>query len=94
MVGCGRLGDPLQAEMLDAIYRELWNPWRNFLCRPMRLVEKRREGSKIRRRYDKAQAPLERLKGSGKADRNALEGNPPVESIPPHQNGSMQITDP
>jgi hypothetical protein len=68
LVGYGRLGDPLQAEMLDALYRELWNPWRNFFCPAMRLVEKRREGSKIRRRYDKPQTPFERLKASGKAD--------------------------
>jgi hypothetical protein len=66
LVGYGRLEDPRQAEMLDALYRELWNPWRNFFSPAMRLVEKRREGSKTHRRYDKPQTPFDRLKASGK----------------------------
>jgi hypothetical protein len=66
LVGYGRLGEPRQAELLDALYRELWNPWRNFFSPAMRLVEKRREGSKILRRYDTPKTPFERLKASGK----------------------------
>jgi len=68
LVGYGRLGDPRQAELLDALYRQLWNPWRNFFCPAMRLVEKRREGSKTLRRYDRPQTPFERLKASGKIE--------------------------
>ena len=68
LVGYGRLGDPRQAEMLDALYRQLWNPWRNFFCPAMRLIEKRREGSRILRRYDRPQTPFERLKASGKIE--------------------------
>ncbi|HPA17384.1 MAG TPA: hypothetical protein PLU30_06525 [Verrucomicrobiae bacterium] len=65
LVGYCRLGDPRQAELLDALYREIWNPWRNFFCPAMRLVEKRREGSRLLRRYDRPQTPFDRLKASG-----------------------------
>ncbi|HPA16353.1 MAG TPA: hypothetical protein PLU30_01305 [Verrucomicrobiae bacterium] len=68
LVGYGRLGDPRQAEMLDALYRQLWNPRRNFFCPAMRLIEKRREGSKILHRYDRPQTPFDRLKANGKIE--------------------------
>lgn len=72
LLGYGRLADPRQAELLDALYRELWNPWRNFFCPAMRLVEKRRQGSKILRRYDRPKTPFERLKASGKAEASKI----------------------
>jgi len=86
LVGYQRLGDPRQAEMLDALYRELWNPWRNFFSPAMRLVEKRREGSKTHRRYDKSQTPFDRLKASGKVEaakiaalQRQMDGSDPFE---------------
>jgi hypothetical protein len=65
LVGYARLEHPEQARQLNDLYRQAWNPWRNFFCPVMKLKSKTREGSRVVRRYDPPQTPFERLKASG-----------------------------
>lgn len=66
LVGYARLGDPAQAELLNALYTEEWNAFRNFFCPAMKHLRTETEGSRKKRIYDHPQTPFERLKASGK----------------------------
>ena len=65
LVGYGRLGDPVQAELLNELYVREWNLFRNFFCPVMKHVRTEVEGSCKKRIYDKAATPFERLKACG-----------------------------
>ena len=68
LVGYDRLGDPSQAELLDALYAREWSAFRNFFCPAMKHLRTEVEGSRKKRNYDKPATPFERLKACGKAD--------------------------
>ena len=68
LVGYGRLGDPAQAELLNALYVEEWNLFRNFFCPVMKHVRTEVEGSRKKRVYDQPATPFARLKASTGVD--------------------------
>lgn len=68
LVGYERLGDPSQAGLLNALYTEEWNAFRNFFCPAMKHLRTEIDGSHKKRIYDKPQTPFERLKACGKID--------------------------
>ena len=65
LVGYGRLGEPIQAELLNELYVREWNLFRNFFCPVMKHLRSEVEGSRKKRIYDKAATPFERLKACG-----------------------------
>jgi hypothetical protein len=65
LLGYGRLEDPAVVPLINALYREVWEPLQNFFLPSMKLVEKRREGSRIVRKHDAAQTAYQRLVASG-----------------------------
>jgi hypothetical protein len=65
LVGYGRLGELLQAELLNDLYVQEWNLFRNFFCPVMKHLRTEVEGSRKKRIYDKAATPFERLKACG-----------------------------
>ena len=64
LVGYGRLADPVQAELLNELYVQEWNLFRNFFCPVMKHLRTEVEGSRKKRVYDKPATPFERLKAS------------------------------
>jgi len=83
-VGYGRLGDPAQAERLNALYVEEWNLFRNFFCPVMKHVRTEVEGSRKKRVYDQPATPFARLKAKrgsrSRADRTL--GSAPGNAAP------------
>lgn len=65
LVGYGRLGEPIQAELLNELYVREWNLFRNFFCPVMKHLRTEVEGSRKKRIYDKAATPFERLNACG-----------------------------
>jgi hypothetical protein len=65
LVGYGRLGEAVQAELLNELYVQEWNLFRNFFCPVMKHLRTEVEGSRKKRIYDKAATPFERLKACG-----------------------------
>ncbi len=59
-VGYDRYESPQALALLDAIYADL-RLFINFFQPSMKLVEKKRVGSKLSKMYDKAQTPYQRL---------------------------------
>jgi len=45
----------------DDLYEKAWLPLRNYFIPVMKLIEKQRVGGKVRKKYDKAASPCERL---------------------------------
>jgi hypothetical protein len=64
LVGYGRLGELAQAELLNALYVQEWNLFRNFFCPVMKHLRTKVEGSRKKRIYDKPATPFARLKAS------------------------------
>jgi hypothetical protein len=61
LVGYDRLDVRECAEILDGIYRELWNPLQNFFLPAVKLLRKTRIGARLRKQYDRPRTPYERL---------------------------------
>jgi hypothetical protein len=59
--GWERYDTPEQCAMMNALYRNELCHMQNYFQPCVKLVEKIRVGSKVRRRYDKAMTPLDRL---------------------------------
>jgi len=59
--GWDRYDTPEQCAMMNALYRSELYHMQNFFQPCVKLVEKTHVGSKVRRRYDKALTPLDRL---------------------------------
>jgi hypothetical protein len=62
LVGYGRLEDPVQAERLNDLYVNEWNPFRNFFCPVMKHQRTEVKGSHKKRVYDQPATPFDRLK--------------------------------
>lgn len=63
--GYGRLAAPALLAPINALYKEAWAPLHNFFLPSMKLVAKWREGSRWKRRHDRAQTAYQRLQASG-----------------------------
>jgi hypothetical protein len=62
-VGCRRFDTPCEHQALAQVYRSLC-PLLNYFLPTLKLVDKRRAGSKVRKVYDKPQSPYQRLAAS------------------------------
>jgi hypothetical protein len=47
--------------LLNDLYKTEWRLFHNFFCPSVKLIEKKRVGSKIIKRYDKPKTPYQRL---------------------------------
>ena len=63
--GYQRLDNPDTGPPINDPYRDGWGPLHNFFLPSTKLVEKRREGSRIVRRHDQPQTAYQRLLASG-----------------------------
>lgn len=61
LLGYNRLDDSALVKELNNLYREVWEPLRNFFMPSAKLISKDRHGAKLRRRHDAPQTPCERL---------------------------------
>lgn len=60
-LGYQRFEDPKLVPMLNDLYTSEWNCYFNFFYPSMKLIEKQRIGSKIKKRYDGPKTPHQRL---------------------------------
>lgn len=61
LLGYARYDQPELVDLVHSLYRNEWRLLQNFFHPVMKLVEKRREGPKIHKRYDVAKTPAQRL---------------------------------
>lgn len=61
LLGYGRFDDLQLVEMVNDLYETAWLPMRNLFIPAMKLVEKKRIGSKVHKTYDSPQTPCDRL---------------------------------
>jgi hypothetical protein len=61
LLGYGRYDDLELKALVDDLYESAWLPLRNHFTPVMKLVEKTRDGSKVKKNYDKPQTPYQRL---------------------------------
>ncbi len=64
LLGYDRFENQQMVEPLNDLYTNEWQQYQNFFCPSVKLLEKKRIGSKYRRRYDKPQTPYQRLLAS------------------------------
>lgn len=60
-IGYDRLNNPEQLELLNDLYRNELNHFLNYFLPSVKLISKERQGSKIKKKYDKAKTPFQRL---------------------------------
>ena len=61
LLGYGRYDDLELKSLIDDLYANAWLPLRNYFTPVMKLVEKTREGSNVKKKYDTAKPPCDRL---------------------------------
>lgn len=61
LLGYARFGDLKLKSLVDDLYEKAWLPLRNYFTPVMKLVEKQRVGGKVRKKYDTAASPCDRL---------------------------------
>lgn len=61
LLGYARYDQPELVDVVHDLYRNEWRLLQNFFQPVMKLIEKRREGPKVHKRYDVAQTPAQRL---------------------------------
>lgn len=67
-IGYDRLNNPEQLELLNDLYRNDLNYFLNYFLPSVKLISKERQGSKIKKKYDKAKTPFQRLFESKEID--------------------------
>lgn len=60
LLGYERFDNPKLVDLLNDLYAKEWNAYQNFFCPSVKLIEKKRIGSKYKKRYDKPQTPYQR----------------------------------
>lgn len=65
LLGYDRLEDPGQVEPICALFKQAWGPLHNFFIPSQKLIEKWRQGSRWRKRYEPAATAYERLMKPG-----------------------------
>jgi hypothetical protein len=68
-VGYARYDTDEQLELLNELYHHL-RLYTNFFMPSMKLISKQRDGSRVKKRYDKAQTPFQRVMTSGYVTRD------------------------
>jgi hypothetical protein len=61
LLGYGRFDDLALVGMVNDLYENAWLPMRNLFTPAMKLLEKKRVGSKVRKTYDSPQTPCDRM---------------------------------
>jgi hypothetical protein len=61
LLGYGRYDDLRLIELVNDLYENAWLPMRNLFTPAMKLVEKKRSGSKVAKTYDTPQTPCDRI---------------------------------
>lgn len=61
LLGYGRYGEIELVELVNDLYENAWLPLRNNFTPVMKLVEKTRKGSKVKKKYDEPKTPCDRL---------------------------------
>jgi hypothetical protein len=67
-LGYDRFEHPQLVPMLNDLYKSEWRLFHNFFCPSVKLIEKKRVGSKIIKRYDPPKTPYQRLMTSDHLD--------------------------
>ena len=84
LLGYQRLENPASVQPLCELYREAWGPLHNFFLPSTKLVEQRREGSRILRRHDTPQTAYQRLRaGEDLSRKNRKQLREQFESLDP-----------
>ncbi len=65
LFGYSRFSKKVQIQMMNKIYKDLWNPLWNYFTPVMKLVSKERIGGKIIKVHSKPITPYQRLMDSG-----------------------------
>ena len=60
LLGYGRLEDPQVLSPINTLYKDLWGPLQNAFLPSMKLLEKRRDGSRWVRRHDRPESAFQR----------------------------------
>lgn len=60
-VGYDRFENPKQLDMLNDLYRNYLNYFINYFIPSVKLISKERQGSKIKKKYDKPKTPYQRI---------------------------------
>jgi len=68
-LGYDRFEDKSLVDLLNNLYKNEWNLYFNYFIPSMKLIEKKRVGSKIVKKYDKPKTPCQRLLESKLIDR-------------------------
>ena len=63
LLGYGRFDSVELVNLVNDLYKTAWLPLRNYFTPVMKLVEKIREGGKLKKKYDSAKTPCDRLLG-------------------------------
>ncbi len=61
LLGYDRFENPAIADLLNDLYSQEWDAFQNFFRPSVKLIEKKRIGSKYRKRYDEPQTPCQRI---------------------------------
>jgi len=64
LLGYDRFDDPELPALINALYRDWWEPLHNYFCPSAKLQSKERHGAKVSRRHDKPTTPCDRLLAS------------------------------
>jgi hypothetical protein len=63
-LGYGRFDNPILVDLLNDLYTSEWRLYFNFFIPSMKLIAKRRSGSKTEKVYDKPKTPFQRIQES------------------------------
>lgn len=61
LFGYSRIDDPAIVVLMNEIYRAYWSPLMNYFNPVMKVIEKKRIGAKVKKKYDKPTTPYERV---------------------------------
>ena len=61
LFGYSRVDDPAIVVVMNEIYRAYWSPLMNYFNPVMKIIEKKRVGAKIKKKYDRPKTPYQRL---------------------------------
>jgi hypothetical protein len=64
LFGYARLDDPGLVALMNEIYEQYWGPLQNFFMPTQKLLRKIREGARIKKQYEPAKTPYQRLMAS------------------------------
>lgn len=64
LLGYDRLDNPHLVELINGLYSNEWSRYQNHFCPTFKLLEKKRSGSRYKKKYEYPQTPYQRLLNS------------------------------